>query len=130
MVELTTLLLAIQSQPDAFQGITLSSLMCFVVYATKLKDNILLVQYTNHLPSVPPPTLPQSVSMFLAKVCGIPSNEQIHLCWKLVNNMIWNNEPSYKWLGTASHILYLAQHVCLNANCTRSKQKVLKKAEQ
>ncbi|KAF8238495.1 hypothetical protein L208DRAFT_1155646, partial [Tricholoma matsutake] len=91
MVELTALLSAVQSQADAFQGITLSNLMRFVVYTTKLKDNILLVQSTNHPPSIPPPTLPQSVSMFLAKACGIASNEQIHLCWELLSDMIWND---------------------------------------
>ncbi|KAF8235282.1 hypothetical protein L208DRAFT_1124139, partial [Tricholoma matsutake] len=91
MVELAALLSAVQSQPDAFQGITLSSLMCFVVYATKLKDDSLLGQSTNHPPSVPTLTLPQSVSLFLAKACGIPRSEQIDLCWELLNNMIWND---------------------------------------
>ncbi|KAF8238346.1 hypothetical protein L208DRAFT_1387848 [Tricholoma matsutake] len=63
MVELTTLLSAIQSQPDAFQGIILGHLMNFVVYAGKLKDDILLVQTAEHPPSVPPPILPQSVAI-------------------------------------------------------------------
>jgi hypothetical protein len=30
--------------------------------------------------------------MFLAKACGIASNEQIHLCWELLDDMIWNDE--------------------------------------
>ncbi|KAF8221969.1 hypothetical protein L208DRAFT_1384592, partial [Tricholoma matsutake] len=63
MVELTTLLSAVKLQPDAFQGITLAHLMKFVVYAGKLKDDILLVQTAEHLPSVPPPILPQSVAI-------------------------------------------------------------------
>lgn len=92
MVELTTLLSAVQSQPDAFQGITLGNLMCFVIYAGKLKDDILLVQSATHLPSVPPPSLPQSVAIFLAKACGMPKNEQIDTCWELLKDMIWNEE--------------------------------------
>jgi hypothetical protein len=93
MVELTALVLAVQSQPDSFHGLTLGNLMQFVIYAGKLKDDILLVQSATHPPSVPPPILPQSVAIFLAKACGIPSNEQIELCWELLKDMIWNDEP-------------------------------------
>jgi hypothetical protein len=67
--------------------------MQFVIYAGKLKDDILLVQSATHAPSVPPSILPQSVAMFLAKAHGIPSNKQIELCWELLKDMIWNNKP-------------------------------------
>lgn len=91
MVKLTALLSAFQSQPNAFQGITLGNLMSFVVYASKLKDDILLVQSVDHAFN-PPPILPQSVAMFLAKACGIASKEQTDLCWDLLKDMIWNEE--------------------------------------
>jgi hypothetical protein len=92
MVELTTLLSAIQAQPNAFHGLTLTHLMKFVVYVGKLKDNILLVQTAEHLLSVPPAILPQSVAIFLRKACGIARSEQIECCWDLLKDMIWNQE--------------------------------------
>jgi hypothetical protein len=93
MVKLMTLLSAIQLQP-AFQGITLGNLMSFVVYAGKLKNDILLLQSVDHAPSIAPPILPQSVAMFLAKACGIASKEQIDFCWDLLKDMIWSEEPT------------------------------------
>ena len=92
MVELLTLFLAFQSHPRAFQGITLENLISFVVYASKLKDDILLVQSVDHAPHIPPPILPQSVAIFLAKACGIASKEQTDLFWDLLKDMIWNEE--------------------------------------
>ncbi|KAF8234572.1 hypothetical protein L208DRAFT_1548274 [Tricholoma matsutake] len=131
MVELTTLLSDVQLQPDAFQGITLAHLMDFVVYAGKFKDNILLVQTAEHLLSVPPPILPQSVAIFLRKACGIVSSEQIDHCWDLLKDMIWDQEPVISVEKEALHTLYLPQHTCVKADCTWNKQKfVLKKAEQ
>jgi hypothetical protein len=132
-VKLTTLLSAVQSHPNAFQGITLANLMSFVAYASKLKDDILLVQSVNHAPCNPPLILPQSVAMFLVKACEIASKEQVDLCWDLLKDMIWNEDPAISaekeraaftehghGLGISNINLHLQVNLCMNNACSLS----------
>ena len=93
MVELTALLSLAKECPDALQGITLKGLMRFVVYTGKLKNDILLVQLADHPSLVPPPVLPKSITMFLAKACDMSNVDQVYTCWDLLKDMIWGEEP-------------------------------------
>ena len=46
-------------------------LSCFIQYASRLKNEILLAQKSSHLPNIVPQFLPISVIKFLASSCAL-----------------------------------------------------------
>lgn len=93
MVELTAFLRVLEQNPAAFRGITLENLMKFVIYAGKLKNDILIVQPAEHPPLEPPDHLPRSIESFLNQACGLVDDQVSH-CWAIVKDMVWSEEPS------------------------------------
>lgn len=91
MVELTALLGVLAQDPVAFHGITLEKLMNFVVYAGKLKNDILLTQPVDHPATEPPDHLPRSIENFLNRACGLVEGQAAQ-CWAVVKGMVWDGE--------------------------------------
>lgn len=64
-------------------------LSCFIQYASRLKNEILLTQKSSHLPNIVPRFLPVSVVNFLASSCAL-SEEEVEDCWTVVKDLVWS----------------------------------------
>ena len=64
-------------------------LSCFIQYASRLKNEILLAQTSSHPPNVVPRFLPISVVGFLASSCAL-SEEEVERCWTVVKELVWS----------------------------------------
>jgi hypothetical protein len=72
---------------DGIRGIL--KLSCFIQYASRLKNEILLAQKSSHLPNIVPRFLPVSVVKFLASSCVL-SEQEVEECWKVVKELVWS----------------------------------------
>jgi len=72
---------------DGVRGIL--KLLCFIQYASRLKNEILLAQKSSHLPNIVPQFLPISVVKFLASSC-ILSEQEVEECWKVIKELVWS----------------------------------------
>ena len=61
---------------------------CFIHYASRLKNEILLSQRSSHLPNAVPEFLPVSIVRFLASSCDL-SELEVEACWKVVKELVW-----------------------------------------
>ena len=64
-------------------------LSCFIQYASRLKNEILLAQNSSHLPNIVPQFLPISVVNFLASSCAL-SEKEVEECWTVVKELVWS----------------------------------------
>jgi hypothetical protein len=64
-------------------------LSCYIQYASRLKNEILLAQPSSHLPHVVPQFLPVSVVTFLASSCVL-SELEVEVCWNVVKELVWS----------------------------------------
>ena len=71
MSEFQRLFDVFREQPSLSASLTLDRVVRFVVYATSLRNDIVLVQPANHLPERVPDFLPHSVEAFLSEACLI-----------------------------------------------------------
>ena len=62
---------------------------CFIQYASRLKNEILLAQKSSHLPNIAPQFLPVSIVKFLASSCVL-SEQEVEACWKVVKELVWS----------------------------------------
>ena len=72
---------------DGVRGVL--KLSCFIQYASRLKNEILLAQKSSHLPNIVPQFLPVSVVKFLASSC-VMSEQEVEECWKVVKELVWS----------------------------------------
>ena len=91
MSELEELLNLLRSNADASKTLTLTSLVRFVTYAARLKDDILLPQPACHSPLIAPDLLPASILNFLASACRFSLATTEH-CWSILKDIIWNSD--------------------------------------
>jgi hypothetical protein len=70
--------------------VSLGKIQQFVLLASKLKDDILLVQQTSALAFDPPMILPPTVTTFLQNSCEI-SEPCVEECWEILKSTIWND---------------------------------------
>jgi hypothetical protein len=80
------LLATIVNQDDVRNILKIS---CFIQYASRLKNEILLAQKSSHLPNVVPEFLPVSIVKFLASSC-ILSEQEVEACWEVVKEHVWS----------------------------------------
>ncbi|KAF8230776.1 hypothetical protein L208DRAFT_1280372, partial [Tricholoma matsutake] len=114
----------------------LQQILWFITLASKIKNDIILVQPT-HVPSSDPPNiLPPSITLFLGNSCGI-SETCVTSCWEALRSTVWYESDSFKDSSEsdfAEHdldTLYPPHHTCTNASCPRSwTGKLLKQVEQ
>lgn len=81
----------LNENPVVLQYMSLNNLVHFIVYAYRLKKDILLTQSATHDPSCAPEYLPDGVQQFLSKVIGA-STEIVRSCWKIFKHMIWETD--------------------------------------
>ncbi len=160
MADFVSLVELLQTRQEELHSLEFLNLFRFVIYASRLKDDILLVQPAEHSPDTAPQLLPASVRAFLSNVCGF-SLEMTDLCWTGLKGVVWSNScvrmtesfDGFKEHGerhglglfsselhtttvgintlAVSWPLYPPEHMCRNSLCMRSaKGLALKKAEQ
>jgi hypothetical protein len=77
--------------------------MTFVRLATRLKDEILLLQRPGHNPEEPPDRLPENVSEFLGNAVKIP-DEYIEGCWNVFRQLVWHRDASRDSAGADTRL--------------------------
>ena len=78
----------------SLQAIHLNQLLLFFAVISSLRDDLLLIQPSEHAPTVLPAVLPSSAEVFIASACKIPRN-MIQDCWDLFKDVLWHaNSPN------------------------------------
>jgi hypothetical protein len=75
--------------------LSLQQIFKFIMLATKMKNDIILVQPTSVPASDPPDVLPPSITLFLQNSCGITENCVIS-CWEVLKSAVWYDSDSFK----------------------------------
>lgn len=118
-----------------------------MVLASRIKDDILLPQESQHPVDRPPEFLPQAVHCFLASACDLPMKPHsvIDGLWECVRDVVWNDMgavndsacllEAFKTHGQEHGVgyrsLYPTQKYCTNEGCRRTAAGLaLAKAEQ
>lgn len=73
--------------------LTLPNLIDFIVYASALRDDILLTQPANHDPDIPPDYLSDGHCKFLSQVLST-DEATVCLCWESLRDVIWEGSMS------------------------------------
>jgi hypothetical protein len=97
-----------RAQPSLSADLTLDQVVRFVVYATRLRDDILLVQPANHPPERVPDFLPHSVQGFLSEACSIHL-DFIPPLWGALSETVWGGKFG-KFLEKEDHISAFSQY--------------------
>jgi hypothetical protein len=97
-----------RAQPSLSADLTLDQVVRFVVYATRLRDDILLVQPANHPPERVPDFLPHSVQGFLSEACSIHL-DFIPPLWGALSETVWGGKFE-KFLEKEDHISAFSQY--------------------
>jgi hypothetical protein len=108
MSEFQRLFDVFRAQPSLSAGLTLDQVVCFVVYATCLRNDILLVQPADHLPEHVPDFLPHSVESFLSQACSIHV-EFIPALWGALHETVWRGTFG-KFLEKEPHLSVFSQY--------------------
>ncbi|KAG2336684.1 hypothetical protein BDR05DRAFT_953188 [Suillus weaverae] len=116
--------------PDLSSCLSLTTLVRFIILATNLKDDIILVLQSAAAPiSEPPAVLSPAFNAFLAAACSISPTQDI--IWNGAIDMdvsaSWTNDAQQK--GFAEHPLYPPSHYYTQLGCRHGKQ-TLKKVKQ
>jgi hypothetical protein len=90
MADFVSLVGLLQARREELHSLEFLNLFRFVIYASHLKNDILLVQPAGHPPDIAPQLLPASVRAFLSVVCGF-SLEMTDLCWTGLKGAVWSN---------------------------------------
>ena len=96
------------AQPSLSAGLTLDQVVRFIVYATRLRDDIVLVQPANHPPECVPDFLPHSVQGFLSDACSIHL-DFIPSLWGALRDTVWGGTFG-KFLEKEPHMSVFSQH--------------------
>jgi hypothetical protein len=129
--------------------LSLQQILKFITLASKMKNDIILVQPTSVPTSNPLIVLPPAITLFLKNSCGI-SEACVASCWKALRSTVWCDSDTFKdnsesdfaehshsiglcalpresgheastdnYLGLDT--LYPPQHTCTNASCSQSE---------
>ncbi|KAF8229681.1 hypothetical protein L208DRAFT_1285549 [Tricholoma matsutake] len=120
----------------------LQQIFKFIMLATKMKNDIILVQLTSIPASDPPDILLPLIMQFLQNSCGI-SKTCVTSCWEALKSAVWYESNSFKdtsesdfaehshSMGLCLDTLYPPHHTCMNSSCSQSRTgKLLKQCEQ
>lgn len=80
----------LQNYPLLAQGLSLTNLHQFIVFAARLKPDIILAQPSSYVPEVPPEYLPTSIRQALSDLTGLDVSF-IPACWTFVKDLAWND---------------------------------------
>ena len=80
-----------EKHPD----MSLEQLIKFIMLASKIKNDIILVQPTSIPESHPPNILPPSITLFLQNSCTI-SEACVTSCWEALKSTVWYDSNKFK----------------------------------
>ena len=141
--------------PSQYSELSLEQLIKFIMLASKLKHNIILVQPTSIPASHPPNILPPLITPFLQNSCGI-SETCVTSWWDTLKSIIWyeshwftdTSESDFAEHGSLCVVgnlddiqstyfilgldtLYPPHLTCMNSSCSwRWTGRLLKQVEQ
>jgi hypothetical protein len=140
-MSLPAILAALQASEGLLQRVDLTALITFIRVSTTLKKDILLVQPSNHNPSIAPRYLSKLLINFLTACSGI-SNDDVEACWLVLKDFIWGSQLEEEVEGlymvyrvvcvcdlsiaslnndkgkqASTHTLWPPSSFCLNTNC-------------
>jgi hypothetical protein len=81
--------------PEVLNHEMLLKISCFLLYAPRFKNEILLAQASNWPASKAPLFLPESVSILLSQLCNIDQKSTENL-WSYLRDMVWDYEELAK----------------------------------
>ena len=92
-MDLAQLASNVASRPS-LHTISLEQLLLFLAIASSMQDNLLLIQPSEHAPTVAPVILPPSAERFIASACRIPL-PAAQDCWMVFKDVLWQtHSPS------------------------------------
>ncbi|KAI9568615.1 hypothetical protein HD554DRAFT_2007376, partial [Boletus coccyginus] len=68
--------------------IRLNQLLLFFAIASSIKDDLSLIQLSEHVLAVAPAVLPPSVEHFITLACRIPL-PTVQDCWNVFKDVLW-----------------------------------------
>ncbi|KAF8545563.1 hypothetical protein OG21DRAFT_1429077 [Imleria badia] len=113
--------------------IPLDRLLLFLASIAPLKEDILLMQASDHTIGSPPVILPTSIQSFFSQACGIPINV-IQQLWSTFKDVAWHDLAVSSLLSTplstfhthglphAGRTLYPPDQFCSTTLCPRTLQ--------
>ena len=90
-LDMQKILVLNEEHPD----MSLEQLIKFIMLASKLKNDIILVQPTSIPESHPPDILPPSITLFLQNSCTI-SEACVTSCWEALKSTVWYDSNKFK----------------------------------
>jgi hypothetical protein len=81
--------------PDVLNQEILLKISCFLHYAHRFKDDILLTQASGWPASEPPLFLPESVNILLSQLCDIDKESTDNL-WSYLKDGVWDYDERAK----------------------------------
>jgi hypothetical protein len=129
------MLSAIISKNPPLQSISLENLLLFFACTAGLKNDILLVQSSNHAAATTPDVLPNAVQSFLSQACHMSPNT-VTACWTIFKDMVWQvdsvtallRSPSESFQGyghphrLTARTLYPPDQFCTATGCPRTSK--------
>ena len=102
----------------ACPDLAIDQMFRFITLASKLKDDILLVQPSSVPLTRPPDILPPTIMVFLQKSCNMTEND-IVCCWDILKSVIWYEAGSFssdseEYFAQHGHIMGLCMSVALS----------------
>ena len=87
-MDLGTLSTKVAANPS-LSSMPLDGLLLFLASAAAIKNNILLLQPSDHSPDAAPDVLPRSAQAFLSQACNLPISNILG-CWLTFKDIIWH----------------------------------------
>lgn len=91
-MDLARLASLVVSNPS-LQGVHLNQLLLFFAIASSIKDDLFLIQLSEHVLAVAPAILPPSVEHFITSACNIPL-PTVQDCWDAFKDILWHASHS------------------------------------
>ena len=114
-----SILSTIVSKTPPLQSVSLENLLLFFACTAGLKNDILLVQPSNHAAVTTPDVLPSAVQSFLSQACHMSPNT-VTSCWMIFKDMVWQSDSVTALLRSPSESFQGYGHLHGLSKCSRT----------
>ena len=104
-MDLAALAATVTANPS-LHPVPFDQFLLFLASIAPLKNDILLLQPSDHLPDDAPEVLPRSVLAFLSQACSLPTRN-IQECWSTFKDIAWHSNDA---LSPSLHCIPLMFH--------------------
>ena len=77
--------------PGLLGQLSFTQIFHFIIYSSRIKNDIILTQPASHTPFIPPEYLSPAVQGFLAEVLQV-NVHTVQQCWAAFKDLAWNEE--------------------------------------